>query len=233
MKSALWIAGCLAAWHCGFEPLEPVTGRPGTFDTLDESVVVNGIQVSPKVIHPGDRVTLRDPFVPGPGQRAPLYFWDACAGTVSQDAPHGREANWVAPAQPGFYDVTVNVGNAVHAAPSRAVRLCVVPRGEETCAQSPRPPPEMRALAATPSELTCGAVCETNLESLVDAPDGSSTLTYRWLIARGQILGSGAMVHWQLPAAGCCPETYTAALTACDPLHGAATGMASVVATPQ
>jgi hypothetical protein len=233
LRAAPLLLGFIASWSCSFDPLKAAPKKPGTFDDLEQSAEVNGIQVSPVVIHPGAQVALRDPFVPAEGERALLYYWDACAGAISQAVPHSREAIWVAPPEPGYYDVSVNINNAVRTAPSRTLRLCVAAQGERVCAAPPSPPPQLRSIGATPNSLLCAAFCETTVESLVDAPGPASTLTYRWVARRGLLVGRGASVKWELPAPGCCPETFTAALTACDERHAAATGIASVVTTPQ
>lgn len=232
LRVAPLLLGLLASWSCSFDPLKAAPKKPNTVDNLAESTEVNGIQVSPVVIHPGAQVTLRDPFVPAEGERALLYYWDACAGAISQAVPNSREATWVAPPEPGYYDVSVNINNAVRTTPSRILRLCVVPQGEKECTASPSAPPQLRSIGATPNELLCSAICETTVESVVDAPGKASTLRYRWVARRGLLVGSGAKLKWELPSAGCCPETFTAALTACDERHSAATGFASVLATP-
>lgn len=226
-------AGCFFSASCGFGPLVPAPPDPHGSDDLPDAVTVNGIQVSPQVIHPGDHVTLRDPVLPPARQRAPLYHWDACAGGVSQKAPYTREASWLAPMEPGSYDLTVNISNPVSGERSRTLRLCVAAKGQDECGPSPSDPPRMRSLAASSSLVYCGASCEITLESDVESPAGPGELAYRWMIRKGRIVGAGPTVTWQLPTIGCCAETYSASLTVCDVRHGAATGMASVVATPQ
>lgn len=231
VRAALALISCAAAWRCGFPPLERVAEGADGFDELENSVLVNGIQVSPPVIHSGERVTLRDPFVPGRGALAPLYLWDACAGAVSQAVPYSRQATWVAPPEPGQYDLTLNISNAQHTQASRTIRLCVVRQGEQTCSLSPSTLPQLSSVEAEPSELICPEGCETTLRGLADVPRTTTMPKYRWAAVRGQLSPDGATAKWQLPGGHCCPETFTAALTVCVE-NAAATGIVNVSTTP-
>lgn len=220
---------------CAFEGLErEPEPLPETFDDLEGAVTVSGIQVLPAVIHPGDRVTLREPTRTPRGQPAAVYIWSACAGEV-EGGDWGRETTWIAPADPGVYAVTVNIGNVPFDDPSRVVSLCVAEADEESCPELEGASPAIESLTATPGSFVqateCPGACQTALESSVSLPEGGSA-RYLWTTRGGEVEGEGAAVRWHLPAVGCCTESYTAALTVCGPDGQAATGQVDVVVIP-
>ncbi|MBI4509526.1 MAG: hypothetical protein HY698_07800 [Deltaproteobacteria bacterium] len=229
------LAGCLA-WGCGFDDLRHAPeANPQPTDNLPGAVTIGGIQVLPAVIHPGDKVTLRDPARPRPGDPAAVYLWDACEG-VLEGATHGREVTWVAPSVPGVYSVAVNISNSPSGVPSRILPLCVAPVGEDACPEVPGEDLTFETILATPDSFVqsadCEGPCETTLQAKVSWP-GSRAPSYRWTTRGGEVTGAGHSVQWLLPMVGCCTESFAAAVTACGPNgSNAATGIVNVVVTP-
>ncbi len=227
----------IQALACGFPPLVRVTAAdPELAGDSGEGVAIDGIRVSPAVIHPGDRVTLRDPTPTDPGQPAPLYYWDACDGALEGGtATYGPQAVWTAPPAPGLYAVSLNVANAPRERPSRVFPLCVVAGGESTCPASGGAV-TLAALQATPDSFRqgpdCGGSCASDVKAEVVAP-GGTPVRFRWAVRRGEVVGEAMAVRWQLPTVGCCTETFTIAFTACAPDGAAATGFTHVVVFPE
>lgn len=227
---------------CAFEPLmsasegSPEVERP---EDLTDTVSINRILVSPVTIHPGDEVLLRDPEIhSNPREPRPFYFWGACGGELAdEEHVHARSRIWIAPDEPGIYEITiseVNFRDSLQGTPSRIVELCVAPEGEQTCPARSGRPLELTSLAASPDQfyLGCGEGCDTEVTAEVDAPDAAA-LEFQWVAPRGAIVGSGPSVAWQLPDVSCCTDTYSISVTICDQQHHAATGFAKATVTPE
>ncbi|MBI2892984.1 MAG: hypothetical protein HYY06_05495 [Deltaproteobacteria bacterium] len=220
---------------CGFDTLERAPEpQPETFDDLEGAATIEGIQVLPAIIHPGDRVTLREPTRTPRGQPAAVYIWGACDGALEGNG-WGRETSWVAPAEPGTYAVTVNISAVGFDEPSRVIPLCVVGDDEESCPEPGGAAPVLESLTASPGSFVqaqeCAGPCETALDAGVGAADGNE-LRYLWTTRGGNVVGDGAAVRWLLPAVGCCTESFTAAITVCGGTGTAATGQVNVVVIP-
>lgn len=222
---------------CSFDAL---VAAPPTdsllIDRLAGSVLNSGFQVWPAVIHPGDEVLIGDLEVPGPGALVPIYYWDACAGTISQPTGVDREVTWRAPEEPGVYSVTVNVTNTSRDNRSTVIDLCVVPEGEDTCSAMSSEAPELTSLVPSYPELNqdrdCAAGrCTTDVTLEAADPDGRA-LEYRWVARRGAVTGGGPTIQWRLPRVGCCTEEFSIAVTACDAEGRAVTGFTYVQVTP-
>lgn len=234
MKKAFTVAAVIGLVGCGFDDLEraPDPGPEAT-DDLEGAVEINGIQILPAIIHPGDEVTLHDPVRPSPGQPATVYLWDACGGTI-QGADFARDTTWLAPDEPGLYAVTVNLANTQRDDPSRVLPLCVVDESE-ACPSEPAEAPVLDSVAADPSSfdqtLDCGGSCRTTVEAVVTIPDASEPM-YRWRTRGGEIEGAGPVVLWLLPTVGCCTESFITAVTVCGAPGAAATGFTNAVVAP-
>ena len=218
---------------CGFDPLVEAPPANTVFDDLPGAITINGIQVSPAVIHPGDTVILRDPVRPEDGPPYALYYWTTCNGPVAQKNLLAREVTWLAPAEPGIYAVTANITNRERSNPSRVLPLCVVPEGQESCLIPAPVPQTLTSLMASPNSfIDCPGGCEATLKADVHAGQAES-IVYRWQTQSGEIIGAQAEATWHLPRVDCCTETFTAVLTTCSPGGRATTGFTTATVVPQ
>ncbi|MBI2388557.1 MAG: hypothetical protein HYV09_02975 [Deltaproteobacteria bacterium] len=235
LRSSLFVAATGVLASACFGDLRPVDEKtesdPFVLDA--NSALIEGI-VAPKLIHAGDRVTLRDPARLSKDDGAPVLLWMACDGLL-EPGSSAAEVLWTAPSTPGVYAVTVNFAINAHGAPSRVLRLCVAPPGATSCETTEAAPPTLRAVSAEKNMFVQETECEGSCTTRVHAeasPPGEAPLTWRWYTGAGNIVGTASTVDWQLPAVGCCTETYSAAVTVCGPQGTAATGYVNVVVIP-
>lgn len=243
--SVLSLAFLLAA--CGVDRPRPVPspssqddtpGAPSSSSTSSSApgtAIVSGFEVTPAVIHPGDRVKLRDPANPMPDQPASSYLWTACDGSFDA-VSYGRETYWIAPSAPGLYAVAVDIVVNAHGPASRVLALCVAAAGETSCAQAASASPVIHAIRTSQTSYVQSEECPGSCTTHIDAdvlPSPGAPPSYVWTTRGGQIVGSSASVDWQLPAVGCCTQTFNAALTVCGAPGAAATGFVDVVVLPQ
>jgi hypothetical protein len=122
------------------------------------------------------------------------YLWSTDGGSIDGT---GAVVGWIAPAEVGMYDVTVNVTDGQGAQDTASITL-IASNGPPPTIQDLIVTATHKYLKITPEGYKVGRAQNYSIECVASS-NISGNLTYEWSCTGGDLDGEGSVINWTAP----------------------------------